>query len=80
MTYECAKSGDRFDTKKFLEETVRKADHTTRDVMFIAHAGKGNPKQLRELAEAYKHCAERLNYVAEGLIVKANMEKEASDG
>lgn len=73
-----------YNTKTFLEETVRLADRTTREVMFIAHAGKGKVSQLCELADAYRHAANRLSQVAEDLAFKAKegqaAEKEATDG
>lgn len=70
----------RFNTKTFLEETVRLADRTTREVMFIAHAGKGNPKQLRELADAYRHAAHRLVNVADDLTERGLQARDASNG
>lgn len=74
--YEPAKSGDRFDTSKFLGETVRLADRTTRDLMFAAHAGKASPKALAEIAEAYRHAANRVTQVADWLAMKAREAKE----
>lgn len=74
-----AEGKPRFNTKTFLEETVRLADRTTREVMFIAHAGKAKPKQLCELADAYRHAANRLSQVAEDLSFKAK-EAEAAAG
>lgn len=71
-----AEAKPRFDTKKFLEDNVRRADQTTREVMFMAHAGKANPKKLRELADAYNHCANSLLFVADGLKAKVEFEKE----
>lgn len=65
-----------YNTKTFLEETVRLADRTTREVMFIAHAGKGKPKALYELADAYRHAAARLTNVADDLAQRALEAKE----
>ena len=66
-----------YNTKTFLEETVRLADRTTREVMFIAHAGKGKPKDLHELADAYRHAANRLQTVADDLAFKSVAAKDA---
>lgn len=67
-----------YNTKTFLEETVRLADRTTREVMFMAHAGKGNVKHLCELADAYRHAANRLSQVAEDLAMKAKEAQAAA--
>lgn len=73
------KNGEpRFGIKTFLNETVRLADTTTREVMNISNAGKANVHDLAQLADACRHAANRLSLVAEDLAFKAKEAKAAA--
>jgi len=77
--YEPKKGEPRFNIKTFLDETVRLADTTTREVMNISNAGKASVKDLRQLEDAYRRAAARLNMVIEDLVEKAKAAKEAKE-
>lgn len=66
MKYE-PKKGEPFQLSTFLSETVRMADHATRDVHAMVLNKKGSPKALREIVDRYRHIASRLDFAADSL-------------
>lgn len=68
-----------FKTKHFLSETVRLADRTTCALMNVAQANSAKPRDLIEIADAYRHAANRVQNIADDLIERARQAKEAKE-